>query len=608
MLESLRDLPIVGDVRGAGYFHAIELVKDQETKETFNDEESRDAAARLPVGRALPPRADLPRRRPRRPGDPAVAAADRRARAVRRDRGDPASGADRGRRADAGRMPAAATRTFGRGWRAPDADRRELLRELDVRLLAGESGLDLPVRWVHISELLDPTPWLSGGELLLTTGTAARHARSASASSSRAWPITSSPGLGFGTGFDARRASRARCWRLAARARLPGVRGPLRGPVHRDHRGGVHAARQRAVRGPATRARRAGAARADRALRARARGAGRRARVADRRRGAGVRRARRAARAARVPARDSSPRRCRCCRARSASGRAAATRARSCRRPRRRQPRAGASGRRRRRAGPAAPVLAASPEAWLVAIKDSGPLSDFDRLTLHQAVTIVALELLRSRVAGDTERRLAGDLLAADRRGELTGSELTRRLAPFGLSDQVAAIVVAASRTTGAGRRRRPRTALVAGAARRGGAGAGRHVGLAHVRAGAGAGRGGAVRARRAGRRPDRRRARSTRSSGRHRAARSPAARRGGASTRRAARSRRSALGAIGARRRTANGAARGSAERPSGWRPTGTSARSSCCCRCRTTRRCGCSATRSSGRSRPARVTTAAS
>jgi adenosylmethionine-8-amino-7-oxononanoate aminotransferase len=35
MLESLRDIPIVGDVRGAGFFHAIELVKDQETKETF---------------------------------------------------------------------------------------------------------------------------------------------------------------------------------------------------------------------------------------------------------------------------------------------------------------------------------------------------------------------------------------------------------------------------------------------------------------------------------------------------------------------------------------------------------------------------------------------
>ena len=40
MLETLRDIPIVGDVRGAGFFQAIELVKDKTTKETFNDEES----------------------------------------------------------------------------------------------------------------------------------------------------------------------------------------------------------------------------------------------------------------------------------------------------------------------------------------------------------------------------------------------------------------------------------------------------------------------------------------------------------------------------------------------------------------------------------------
>ncbi len=40
MLDSLRDLPIVGDVRGTGYFHAIELVKDKETKGSFDDEES----------------------------------------------------------------------------------------------------------------------------------------------------------------------------------------------------------------------------------------------------------------------------------------------------------------------------------------------------------------------------------------------------------------------------------------------------------------------------------------------------------------------------------------------------------------------------------------
>jgi len=40
MLESLRDIPIVGDVRGAGFFHAIELVKDQETKETFDGQQA----------------------------------------------------------------------------------------------------------------------------------------------------------------------------------------------------------------------------------------------------------------------------------------------------------------------------------------------------------------------------------------------------------------------------------------------------------------------------------------------------------------------------------------------------------------------------------------
>src|SRR5262249_45736208 len=38
-LETLLDLPIVGDVRGTGFFYAIEVVKDKETRETFSDEE-----------------------------------------------------------------------------------------------------------------------------------------------------------------------------------------------------------------------------------------------------------------------------------------------------------------------------------------------------------------------------------------------------------------------------------------------------------------------------------------------------------------------------------------------------------------------------------------
>jgi len=39
-LEKLHDLPIVGDVRGAGYFYGIELVKDKASRETFSDDES----------------------------------------------------------------------------------------------------------------------------------------------------------------------------------------------------------------------------------------------------------------------------------------------------------------------------------------------------------------------------------------------------------------------------------------------------------------------------------------------------------------------------------------------------------------------------------------
>jgi adenosylmethionine-8-amino-7-oxononanoate aminotransferase len=39
-LEKLNDLPIVGDIRGAGYFYGIEMVKDKATRETFSDDES----------------------------------------------------------------------------------------------------------------------------------------------------------------------------------------------------------------------------------------------------------------------------------------------------------------------------------------------------------------------------------------------------------------------------------------------------------------------------------------------------------------------------------------------------------------------------------------
>ena len=78
MLEALRDIPIVGDVRGAGYFHAIELVKDRDTKESFTHEEAESLLRGFLSGelfrRGLICRADDRGD----PVDPALAAADRR--------------------------------------------------------------------------------------------------------------------------------------------------------------------------------------------------------------------------------------------------------------------------------------------------------------------------------------------------------------------------------------------------------------------------------------------------------------------------------------------------------------------------------------------------
>jgi adenosylmethionine-8-amino-7-oxononanoate aminotransferase len=39
-LEKLYDIPIVGDIRGAGFFWGIEMVKNRETRESFNSDES----------------------------------------------------------------------------------------------------------------------------------------------------------------------------------------------------------------------------------------------------------------------------------------------------------------------------------------------------------------------------------------------------------------------------------------------------------------------------------------------------------------------------------------------------------------------------------------
>src|SRR5882757_11111517 len=79
---------------------------------------------------------------------------------------------------------------------------RELLQDLEgVELVCGEEGADQPVRWVHISELADPTPWLSGGEFLLTTGMGLDSARDQRAYVKRLADHGLS-GVGFGIGFQ----------------------------------------------------------------------------------------------------------------------------------------------------------------------------------------------------------------------------------------------------------------------------------------------------------------------------------------------------------------------------------------------------------------------
>ena len=81
------------------------------------------------------------------------------------------------------------------------------------------------------------------------------------------------------------------------------------------------------------------------------------------------------------------------------------------------------------------------PRAWIVAIRDTGGLGEFERLILQQAVTVVALELMRRRVVRDTERRLAGDILAEVVDGELDEAELRGRLRPFGVGRPAAVLV-----------------------------------------------------------------------------------------------------------------------------------------------------------------------
>jgi PucR family transcriptional regulator, purine catabolism regulatory protein len=323
---------------------------------------------------------------------------------------------------------------------------RELLRGLDVRLVCGEEAIDAPVRWVHISELRDPTPWLSGGEVLLTTGMALETPEQQREFVGRLADHQLAA-LGFGVGFGHEQAPPALA-QAAAERDFPVFEVPYEVPFIAV----TEAAFTQLVNEQYAVLRRALAAHerlervvlSERGLDALAGTLatliGAAVLVFDAR---GEPLVQRAFRRTLEPEEVSALQTELCERRRL--GRAflpshPGLADRSLALPVAADGGAGGAGGTVSGGDPRAERV---PQAWLVAIKDGGgPLSDFDRLTLHQAVTIVALELLRGRVAGDTERRLAGDVLAALVGGELTGAELARRLEPFGLAERVAAIVV----------------------------------------------------------------------------------------------------------------------------------------------------------------------
>jgi purine catabolism regulator len=301
-----------------------------------------------------------------------------------------------------------------------------LTSELGLKLAAGEDvGEQRAIRWVHSTELLDPTPWLSGGELLLTTGfrleTAALQREFV-----RLLAASELAALGFGTGFEHSSLPKALVSE-AAKLGFPLFEVPYEMPFIAI----TEAAFSRLVnehydvlsRGIAVNERleqlvlQGGGL--DEIAREIAGAIGGSSLVLDTS-GEIIAQGGRKLPASAVEALRAEVR---------ARGPAAA-------------PFVPALGDLRGRvlAHPVSPRGRAA-EAWLVVVRRGGELGDFERLCVQQAAIVVALELMREGVASETERRLAGEVLAATLSGRLDAADVRDRLAPFGIGEQAAVLV-----------------------------------------------------------------------------------------------------------------------------------------------------------------------
>jgi purine catabolism regulator len=307
---------------------------------------------------------------------------------------------------------------------------QSLLDELGLKLAAGTSAAESPVRWVHITELEDPTPWLSGGELMLTTGipfdTSAKQRAFI-----RRLADHNIAGLGFAIGFTHSKLPKPLV-EEATKRDFPLFEVPYSTPfiaiTEKAFARLVNEQYEVLQRGIAVQRRLERLVLEERGLEeivatiSSAVGGtvailGTRG---ERLAGRGFRRQLPADAVAAI--REEAL-------AHTADGHAFVP--------------AHPSVAGRALAHPVISPGGGPPQAWVVIVRDSGGLGDFERLILQQAVAVVALELMRRRVARETERRLAGDVLAGALGGRLEPSELRRRLEPFGIGEEAAVLVFA---------------------------------------------------------------------------------------------------------------------------------------------------------------------
>src|SRR3954453_3745446 len=313
----------------------------------------------------------------------------------------------------------------------------ELASECGLELVAGASGADRTIRWVHISELEDPTRWLSGGELMLTTGIQLQGAAKQRAFVKRL-ANHNLAGLGFGTGFDHRKLPKALVDE-AEKQDFPLFEVPYSMPfialTEKAFARLVNEQYEVLQRGIAVQRRLERLVLEERGLdqitATIAAAVGGSVLVVD---GHGELLASRSFRrdlpeAVGVAIRSEAA-------AHVGDGHPFVP--------------AHASVAGRALAPPVGSPGGGPPQAWVVIVRDSGGLGDFERLILQQAVVVVALELMRRRVERETERRLAGDVLAAALGGRLATGELRRRLAPFGVEGEASVLVFSVDDPTAA--------------------------------------------------------------------------------------------------------------------------------------------------------------